>query len=384
MKKRINFEDNIFLGCLFLLVLLSELSKIYFISQSKFILSILSYIEIPLYLELFFCIFQKRYKSNQLLIFAFISLILLIGYLKSGMAGFFRGFLLLIASKNIDYIKIIKSIRISMILSLLISLILYGLGISNAGVQRRGYVAFGFEHPNVFAQVVMLILLLWYAEKGKTMKTKQYILFLAVGMIIYFLSGSRTALIVLAALPICILFLKPIILENKIYTFRKILIILSQAIMCTFTYLSAILIEHSSIIIALDGLLVNRIFLNYYALKNWDVKLFGQNTDLRTMGTVYNNIRNIYWSTGSTVDSSYMTSILVMGIIPTIIAGIGFLLVMKRAINEKNIIIISLSIVCSIYGFMETSMIEIYNSFFYFYLMSKSSDLLPKKRNSNL
>ena len=165
MKKRINFEDNIFLGCLFLLVLLSELSKIYFISQSKFILSILSYIEIPLYLELFFCIFQKRYKSNQLLIFAFISLILLIGYLKSGMAGFFRGFLLLIASKNIDYIKIIKSIRISMILSLLISLILYGLGISNAGVQRRGYVAFGFEHPNVFAQVVMLILLLWYANR---------------------------------------------------------------------------------------------------------------------------------------------------------------------------------------------------------------------------
>ena len=142
-----------------------------------------------------------------------------------------------------------------------------------------------------------------------------------------------------------------------------------------FTYLSAKLLETSNILKKLDLIFTNRFFLNYYVLNKFGIKLFGQNVTLRdTSGTIYNNIHGWYnWSV--TCDCSYMTALLVMGVIPTTIVLIGYILLMKKAIKHHNYMIVSIALLLAIYSFCESQMLEIYSSFVYFYLIADDAPL---------
>lgn len=96
--------------------------------------------------------------------------------------------------------------------------------------------------------------------------------------------------------------------------------------------------------------------MNYYVLNKFGIKLFGQNVTLRdNSGTIYNNIHGWYnWSV--TCDCSYMTALLVMGLIPTIIVLIGYILLMKKAIKHHNYMIVSIALLLAIYSFCESQM----------------------------
>ena len=137
-----------------------------------------------------------------------------------------------------------------------------------------------------------------------------------------------------------------------------------------FTYLSARFLETSSILKTLDLVFTNRLFLNYYALNKFGIKLFGENVTLSdNSGTIYNNIHGWYnWSV--TCDCSYMATLLVMGFIPTVIILIGYILLMKKAIKRHNYMIMSVALLLAIYSFCESQMLEVYSSFVYFYLIA--------------
>ena len=88
-------------------------------------------------------------------------------------------------------------------------------------------------------------------------------------------------------------------------------------------------------------------------------------------GTVYNNIRNLYnWNI--TCDCSYMASLIIMGLIPTIIVMIGYILLIKKAIKNHDYMIISVAVLLALYSFTESRMLEIYCNFVYFYLFSNN------------
>ena len=91
-------------------------------------------------------------------------------------------------------------------------------------------------------------------------------------------------------------------------------------------------------------------------------------------GTIYNNIHDWYnWSV--TCDCSYMATLLVMGLIPTIIVLFGYILLMKKAIKRHNYIVMSIALLLAIYSFCESQMLEIYSSFVYFYLVADDRTL---------
>lgn len=355
---------------LFLLVFMNKLTMIYVFSQMEFLGTVIDFVQVPMYGGLIYIIVQKKYSLKELMTFLVVGILLLIGYVVSGQAAYFKGFLLIIASKNIPYRKILNVCRKALTFVLGLGIFLFLIGISNAEILRRGASGLGFGHPNVTAQLIMIIILLWASEKAGKLKLIHYIGIELGGLITFLLTDSKTSTIVILLIPLVMVFSEKIMSRTWYSKVPKFLMTYSQLLVTLFTYLSARFIETSNMLKMLDLVFTNRLFLNYYALNKFGIKLFGQNVTLRdNSGTIYNNIHGWYnWNV--TCDSSYMVTLLVMGLIPTVIILIGYILLMKKAIKRHNYMIMSVALLLAIYSFCESQMLEVYSSFVYFYLIA--------------
>ncbi len=355
---------------LFLLVFMNKLTTIYVFSQMEFLGTVIDFVQVPMYGGLIYIIVQKKYSLKELMTFLVVGILLLIGYVVSGQAAYFKGFLLIIASKNIPYRKILNVCRKALTFVLGLGIFLFLIGISNAEILRRGASGLGFGHPNVTAQLIMIIILLWASEKAGKLKLIHYIGIELGGLITFLLTDSKTSTIVILLIPLVMVFSEKIMSRTWYSKVPKFLMTYSQLLVTLFTYLSARFIETSNMLKMLDLVFTNRLFLNYYALNKFGIKLFGQNVTLRdNSGTIYNNIHGWYnWNV--TCDSSYMVTLLVMGLIPTVIILIGYILLMKKAIKRHNYMIMSVALLLAIYSFCESQMLEVYSSFVYFYLIA--------------
>lgn len=355
---------------LFLLVFMNKLTTIYVFSQMDFLGTVIDFVQVPMYGGLIYIIAQKEYSLKELMVFLVVGILLIIGYIVSGQAAYFKGFLLIIASKNIPYRKILNVCRKALTFVLGLGVFLFVIGISNSGLSRRGVSGLGFGHPNVTAQLLMIIILLWVSEKAGKLKPIHYIGIELSGLITFLLTDSKTSTIVIFSIPFVMVFSEKIMSRTWYSKVPKFLMTYSQLLVMLFTYLSARFLETSSILKTLDLVFTNRLFLNYYALNKFGIKLFGQNVTLSdNSGTIYNNIHGWYnWSV--TCDCSYMATLLVMGFIPTVIILIGYILLMKKAIKRHNYMIMSVALLLAIYSFCESQMLEVYSSFVYFYLIA--------------
>ena len=355
---------------LFLLVFMNKLTTIYVFSQMEFLGTVSEFVQVPMYGGLIYIIAQKKYSLKELMTFLVVGILLLIGYVVSGQAAYFKGFLLIIASKNIPYRKILNVCRKALTFVLGLGIFLFLIGISNSGISRRGASGLGFGHPNVTAQLIMIIILLWTSEKAGKLKPIHYIGIELGGLITFLLTDSKTSTIVILLIPLVMVFSEKIMSRTWYSKVPKFLMTYSQLLVILFTYLSARFLETSNMLKTLDLFFTNRLFLNYYVLNKFGIKLFGQNVTLRdNSGTIYNNIHGWYnWSV--TCDCSYMVTLLVMGLIPTVIILIGYILLMKKAIKRHNYMIMSVALLLAIYSFCESQMLEVYSSFVYFYLIA--------------
>lgn len=355
---------------LFLLVFMNKLTTIYVFSQMEFLGTVIEFVQVPMYGGLIYIIAQKKYSLKELMTFLVVGILLLIGYVVSGQAAYFKGFLLIIASKNIPYRKILNVCRKALTFVLGLGIFLFLIGISNSGISRRGASGLGFGHPNVTAQLIMIIILLWTSEKAGKLKPIHYIGIELGGLITFLLTDSKTSTIVILLIPLVMVFSEKIMSRTWYSKVPKFLMTYSQLLVILFTYLSARFLETSNMLKTLDLFFTNRLFLNYYVLNKFGIKLFGQNVTLRdNSGTIYNNIHGWYnWSV--TCDCSYMVTLLVMGLIPTVIILIGYILLMKKAIKRHNYMIMSVALLLAIYSFCESQMLEVYSNFVYFYLIA--------------
>lgn len=355
---------------LFLLVFMNKLTTIYVFSRMEFLGTVIDFVQVPMYGGLIYIIVQKKYSLKELMAFLVIGILLLVGYVISGQAAYFKGFLLIIASKNIPYRRILNVCRKALTFVLGLGIFLFLTGISNSGISRRGASGLGFGHPNVTAQLIMIIILLWVSEKAGKLKPVHYIGIELGGLITFLLTDSKTSTIVILLIPLVMVFSEKIMSRTWYSKVPKFLMTYSQLLVMLFTYLSARFLETSNMLKTLDLVFTNRLFLNYYVLNKFGIKLFGQNVTLSdNSGTIYNNIHGWYnWSV--TCDCSYMVTLLVMGLIPTVIILIGYILLMKKAIKRHNYMIMSVALLLAIYSFCESQMLEVYSSFVYFYLIA--------------
>lgn len=360
---------------LFSLIIIEELSKIYIFSNSEIYSLFANYIQLPLYVALLHYILKKSYTNRQLLIFAIIGVLLLYGYIKSGQAAYFRAFLLIIAAKNISFKKIVRICRYAITSTFLFTVLLWICRISDGGIGRRGKLSFGYGHPNITAQTVMIIMLLYLAERGNNAKTKDYILFETIAVAVMLLTGSKTAMIIIALTPITISFFKWYLAKKKLMI-GNLIIECSQISIIVFTWLSAKMLPYSYLLKKLDLLLTNRLFLNYYQFNKYSLSLFGKNVSLYETGQVYNEIQN-FWAT-ITCDCTYTISLIIMGIIPTMLFAIAYIYLAKKAIASKDYIVIAIAVMLAMYAFCESQLVEIYNNFVFFYICAKNNKRMEK------
>lgn len=361
---------------LFFLIVVGELQKAYIFSNSEAYNIFANFMQLPLYGVLLCCILKRGYTSKQLLAFTAVGALLLFGYMKSGQAAYFRAFLLIVAAKDIPFKKIVRTCRYAITSTLVFIVLLWIFRISDSGVGRRGKLSFGYGHPNIVAQVVMIIMLLYLVEKGEKIKITDYIIFETVAVATILFTGSKTAVIVIAMAPILISFFKWYVTRKS--KIGNTIIECSQILLIAFTWWSAKMLPYSSFLKKLDLLFTNRIFLNYYQFNKYPLTLFGKNVDLHEPGGVYNNIQN-FWAV-ITCDCTYTMSLIIMGIIPTALFAIAYICLMKKAIKEKEYTVISIAILLALYAFCESQLVEIYNNFIFFYIYAKNSERMEKLR----
>lgn len=346
--------------CLITMILMSEIKKIYLFQQYYNLFSFVKYIEIAMYLVLICIIAKKQYTAKQLIVIATLVLILGIGFLKTRNTIFLRGLLVIVAAKGVPYEKIVNTMFITIMSVFILTVLMYSFGLSNATGFRRNGVALGYIHPNQTAQVTMILSLLWLMKKNKSVSTKQVVLLYTINILITIITGSRTPFLILLIMPILLYIINKSVFRNGIISKLSAFI---QLVLVLLTVISGIFYQNSRLIVFLDKKYFNifntftgRIFLNWYAFKTYGFSLFGRIIDFKN--ATY------------TIDNSYAVSLMSMGILPTIIFMCGFVFTVRKAIKEKNVTLIAVSVGLGLYGFCEASMLDVFNNFIYLYLMT--------------
>lgn len=78
----------------------------------EFLGTAIEFVQVPMYGGLIYIIAQKKYSLKELMTFLVVGILLLIGYVVSGQAAYFKGFLLIIASKNIPYRSVLMLMQL--------------------------------------------------------------------------------------------------------------------------------------------------------------------------------------------------------------------------------------------------------------------------------
>lgn len=369
--KQISFSSKLFNIVLSILVLISVLQRNSLISNSSLIITVFEFIELLTYIILLYLIIQNKYSPKILIISIFIGALLFIGYLKSGMAVYFRSLLLILASRRIKMESVFITIRNIVIIGIVISACIYFVQVLFGMVpllQPDG-CSLGFVSKNsigeLFCLVGMISFYLNFSRKGRV----NYVIVFAVSSFLLLFVKSKTAAFIFLFSPI-IMSLSIRVLRYKNTRLLKFLVYMISPLLFLFAYFTAKLYNVFNVMQVLDRLLTNRIFLNHYALTKYGLTLFGQKVSLHDTG-VYNAVTGIGNIT-VTVDNAYILSLVSLGVIPTLIFVFGYFFLVKKALNEKNYLLIGIAVLLCLYGFTEVNTLDIYDNFVYFSLFSSS------------
>ena len=183
-------------------------------------------------------------------------------------------------------------------------------------------------------------------------------------IVVFLITRSKTATIVILLYPLIKKIFEVALLKRKMAL--KVTIQLLVPGLFIFNYFCAKNFLVSSFAQIVDKIMTNRVFLNWFILSKNNLTLWGQNIQLIYTG-VHNPVRNT-WNITTTVDNMYMLSILVMGIIPTILFIIGYMKLIGIAWKEKKIEVIVMAVIFALYGMSEVKTINIFFNFVYLYI----------------
>ncbi len=372
MRVKTRTKISMYVLCLSSLVFIYGLKMIYLISQSSIIMKILDYIEWPFYVILIGTIFWgKDYSRKKLYALAVLGSVLLFVYYYTGYAILFKAFVLIVSAKDISYDRIVKNICRTYCIILTLSLFLFFFGFSNAGLQRRGYWAYGFVTSNICGQIIFIIgLLLWLDENINLFK--RVIIVVVLSGVVYFSVNNRSVAILLLFVPPAEILMNKLNHENK-YKIIKFLIYCIPALAILISVTTALLYPVSKFIQKLNIILTSRIYLNFLNMQQHGVHFFAKNVYFDNTRIIYNAVADTY-SSFNTIDSSYMCLLIQMGIVSTGIYIVVYIFLCKRLFEEKYSRLLSIVVILGVYGLFESSALEIYINVPFIYLLAKGDE----------
>ena len=334
--------------------------KTYLVVSTPFIFNILDFAEWPIYIFIFInAIIKSKYKVRYLMLIFCAGCIFLLGFASTGYAELLKALMIIVALKNFDYHKLFDVMYRILTFSIMFTVVLYLLGISDAGVQRRGASSLGYSQANAVGYVLMALTLLIIVRKDKVSSWNKVILALLN------LGGFILACVAL------------LFSSSRIYMFIKryrliqnILAVLPVILMIA-TILTAILYQSNVFVQWLDVVFSARISMNSYILANKGVALFGQTVEYHGLLTeaIYNPVKQT-WSNYMTIDNAYMSLIIEFGGVATIVVGMAYFKLMKKLFDFGAINIALVMSIISLYGIAESSIISIYVAFPFLLLLN--------------
>lgn len=349
-----------------LIVLLFVLSQryrsIYLFSNIKELSTITSVFELMLCFILIanFVKNQGKIRKQTILFLAALSVVLLICFCMNKSKMLIVALLIYLNGRREKFENIIRAIGIGNAIILFVAVILYFLGISDAGTARnydvnRMAISLGFNHPNAASETIIFCIMAWICEKKRRI-VDILSLFLVSELFIFFIFKSRTAVMLL------FLFVLLVLIEYKNYKKRNgkipkkrlffVIALLLPIVLAVFSYSMVKLMEYPTIQMINENF-AKRFYLAALQLETYGLSLFGRNVESYYLG----------------LDNSYVSYAIEYGIIPIVIFGLAHFGVVIKAWNRNNIILVICAVIFSLYAFMENGFINIFTNFTYMYIL---------------
>lgn len=367
--------------CLFFLCFSYGLSSIYIFANNGIVYELNIVIQILTYPILIALIVNAKYSLKQFWLIGIVGLIFIIEFYCNHSTNWLRYYLLFLASRKVKFVDIVRTLLISFVSILVLGVTLYFIGISNSGVGRRGAIACGFVQPNILSMVVITIVFLIVTLQG-SIKKSSIVLIITTIVFIGIVSKTQTAIIVLLLLPCIYSWVKRGVNKNrklvKLFIVGSQVMVLIASCLLIYFYPKPFFTPFRD---KIDMLFTYRPYLNYNNFTRYGFTLFGQKANFtNTSEYAYNYFTGMLSNQRyNTVDNAYVTQIIAIGVVTIIPVYVFYIKMMKKAMNNKKYMVITIAILCSCYAFLENNYNEAYYFFPFFYLMSMDSNNFKNK-----
>lgn len=297
-------------------------------------------------------IFFQKYTTREIIVVIALSIPVIIGTLNSNNNMMISTIMFIVASKYIDFDKMIHIVYAVLVVMVALVLYLYFSGLMDEVTSYRGTIlrhSWGFNHPNWLGIRMFQIAIMQFYIYRKKIRWWNYAIVMAASYFVYKVPNSKTAcyalIIFLILLCVYRIFSR---FENGTFIFAKGLIVISIVANVGSVFLSLIDVKKYALLRAFDYIMSNRFSCCYRTIRYYGISLLGQNIELigRKQGV---NVHFFY------LDTSYVAILIRYGAIVYIFFSVLYIASMWYALRRKKYILLMILAMYAIYGIMENS-----------------------------
>ena len=306
-------------------------------------------------------VFLQEYSFHELVIIVLASIPIIIGTINSNYNLMISAWMFIVASKYIDFDRIIKIAYAILLIMIPLVLLLCFAGFIEDRILFRGSVirhSLGFAHPNwLGVRVFQLIVMHCYIKRNR-LTVVDYLLILLGALFVDKVPNCKTAYYCLIVFLIMLIAYK---LSDAFVGGKDLFIRATIAIAVCSNILSVVLsivdVKSFHYLRQIDEFMSNRFFWCHKVLKFYGWSWFGRNIEIygKRMGRVFPRFY---------LDTAYMALLLRYGFIVYIFfSGIYLLAMIKCMFRKKDMLVIILSMY-AIYGVMENALFSVTQNIF--------------------
>ena len=295
--------------------------------------------------------FQKYTKSEMIIIFL-ISVLVAFAVINASNNSLMSTWLFVIASKYIDFDRIMLCAYIMLIVLSLAVIYLFFNGYINEVVVYRGQYlrhSWGFIHPNTLGVRVFQIVITHFYLRRNKLNVFDYSLIIIMVFFLYKIPNCQTACLALLVFMILLIIKRFFeMFENGITIFSKAVILLAILANLLSVLISIIGVEHNRILMELDRFMSSRFSLCHKVYLHYGITFLGQNLNLNRIVMKHKIIK--YY-----LDMAYMAMLLRYGVLVYFVFSALFIATMIVVYRNKQYMLIVILGTYAIYGIMENT-----------------------------
>ena len=377
--KNIKIKNFLFLTAwtifLFYILLLNE-SELGYILDNRLmkplVLGIVSFLSI---LKIIIC---DKYRTLQFIFIIILTIFIsIVAYNSNNYNLIFFEFLI-IASKGVDFKKIVQIDLIIRIICIIILCILCSENLINnytAIINGNIKQAFGWLHPNTFGAVASIAILEYiYLNWEKLNLTKVLFAFVMI-CIVYLVSASRTNVYLISVIVIFSYFMKHFKRIRESNIIRKSCIYIYPIIAAISFFIVYLYKNNNNLGIILNEILTGRLYLANLFLDKYGLSLLGQPLNIITTRQAL-----LTGTTASVLDMAYVRLIIQYGILYFILFIILNTKIQKNLVRNNKYPELMLIMYFAIIGLAENTVLNLYMNISLFLIMqTRESSALNEK-----